>query len=260
MESFASRRIETLSGGQQQRVALARALVNRPKVLLLDEPLSALDLKLRRQMQIELLALQRNLKHTFIFVTHDQEEALTLSDRIAVMRDGCVEQVGTAQEIYESPKNLFVAQFIGSINVFIGAVCQFQQELIEVREQRAEVSQQSIWVKASQEDPSVNTQSIVKVLVRPERMQLMKSAPLSQQNVLQGILTHIIYQGAATVFYIQRTEKDASPLVVSRLNTACVASSPWRCGDTVFVTWFPDDCTLVPNGVNPSERVGESLD
>lgn len=101
METYGLRGISTLSGGQQQRIAVARALVNRPQVLLLDEPLSALDLKLRQQMQVELLSLQRRLKHTFLFVTHDQEEALTLSDRIAVMNGGVVEQVGTAQEIYE---------------------------------------------------------------------------------------------------------------------------------------------------------------
>lgn len=118
LESFADRRPHQLSGGQQQRVAIARAVVNRPKVLLLDESLSALDYKLRKQMQNELKALQRKLGITFIFVTHDQEEALTMSDRIVVMRDGKIEQDGTPREIYEEPKNLFVARFIGEINVF----------------------------------------------------------------------------------------------------------------------------------------------
>ncbi|RPD98086.1 spermidine/putrescine ABC transporter ATP-binding protein PotA [Candidatus Pantoea deserta] len=118
LETFADRRPHQLSGGQQQRVAIARAVVNRPKVLLLDESLSALDYKLRKQMQNELKALQRKLGITFIFVTHDQEEALTMSDRIVVMRDGKIEQDGTPREIYEEPKNLFVARFIGEINVF----------------------------------------------------------------------------------------------------------------------------------------------
>jgi spermidine/putrescine transport system ATP-binding protein len=126
MEGFDAREIGTLSGGQQQRIALARALVNRPRVLLLDEPLSALDLKLRQQMQVELLALQKKLKHTFIFVTHDQEEALTLSDRVAVMNQGVVEQIGTPQEIYEYPKTAFVAQFIGSMN-------SLECQVVEVR-------------------------------------------------------------------------------------------------------------------------------
>ncbi|ERK08693.1 Putrescine transport ATP-binding protein PotA [Pantoea sp. AS-PWVM4] len=118
LESFAQRRPQQLSGGQQQRVAIARAVVNRPKVLLLDESLSALDYKLRKQMQNELKALQRKLGITFVFVTHDQEEALTMSDRIVVMRDGRIEQDGTPREIYEEPANLFVARFIGEINVF----------------------------------------------------------------------------------------------------------------------------------------------
>ncbi|MXP50990.1 spermidine/putrescine ABC transporter ATP-binding protein PotA [Pantoea sp. SoEX] len=118
LEHFSQRHPHQLSGGQQQRVAIARAVINRPKVLLLDEPLSALDYKLRKQMQNELKALQRKLGITFIFVTHDQEEALVMSDRIVVMRNGKIEQDGTPREIYEKPKNLFVARFIGEINVF----------------------------------------------------------------------------------------------------------------------------------------------
>ena len=118
LRDFANRRPDQLSGGQQQRVAIARAVVNKPEVLLLDESLSALDYNLRKQMQSELKALQRQLGITFVFVTHDQEEALTMSDRIIVMREGKIEQDGTPREIYEEPENLFVAQFIGEINIF----------------------------------------------------------------------------------------------------------------------------------------------
>ncbi|WP_130834738.1 spermidine/putrescine ABC transporter ATP-binding protein PotA [[Erwinia] mediterraneensis] len=128
LDRFADRRPHQLSGGQQQRVAIARAVVNRPKVLLLDESLSALDYKLRKQMQNELKALQRKLGITFIFVTHDQEEALTMSDRIVVLRDGNIEQDGSPREIYEEPGNLFVARFIGEINVFDAEVIACQQE------------------------------------------------------------------------------------------------------------------------------------
>ncbi|MCE0492531.1 spermidine/putrescine ABC transporter ATP-binding protein PotA [Vibrio salinus] len=122
LEPLASRKPHQLSGGQQQRIAIARAVVNNPKVLLLDESLSALDYKLRKEMQIELKAIQRKLGITFIFVTHDQEEALSMSDRIIVMKDGKIEQDGTPKEIYEDPKNLFVASFIGEINVFDATV------------------------------------------------------------------------------------------------------------------------------------------
>src|SRR3712207_5977739 len=117
LEGFENRQVESLSGGQQQRVAIARALVNEPKVLLLDEPLGALDLKLRKEMQMELKKIQKKLGITFIFVTHDQEEALTMSDKIIVMNKGKIQQMGTPQDIYNEPENSFVARFIGESNI-----------------------------------------------------------------------------------------------------------------------------------------------
>ena len=124
LEGFDDRYPSQLSGGQKQRVAIARALINRPKVLLLDEPLGALDLKLRKQMQLELKRLQKKLNITFIYVTHDQEEALTMSDRIAVMHDGIIDQVATPAEIYEHPATKFVATFIGETNIFEGCIVE----------------------------------------------------------------------------------------------------------------------------------------
>src|SRR5579871_1963504 len=122
LEKYAERKPSQLSGGQQQRVAIARAAVNRPRVLLLDEPLSSLDYRLRKTMQIELKQLQRKLGITFIFVTHDQEEALSMSDRVVVMHEGCIEQVGTPRQVYEEPQNLTVAKFIGEANIFDGEI------------------------------------------------------------------------------------------------------------------------------------------
>src|SRR5580704_557672 len=133
LEKYASRKPEQLSGGQQQRVAVARAVVNRPLVLLLDEPLSSLDYRLRKIMQLELKQLQRRLGITFIFVTHDQEEALSMSDRLVVMHEGGIEQVGTPRQVYENPANLIVAQFIGEANIFESAVVAMNGKQITVK-------------------------------------------------------------------------------------------------------------------------------
>jgi ABC-type Fe3+/spermidine/putrescine transport system ATPase subunit len=176
MSGFETRRIATLSGGQSQRVALARALVNRPRVLLLDEPLSALDLKLRQQMQVELLALQRRLGHTFIFVTHDQEEALTLSDRIAVMSEGRVEQLGSPREIYDRPATPFVAGFIGTMNSLPGP-------------------------------------GGTRLLVRPEKVRLSLAEPSGAAHRFSGTVREVLFQGAMSQFLI---DAGSVTLTVSR--------------------------------------------
>ncbi len=247
MESFAPRMIGTLSGGQQQRVALARALINRPRVLLLDEPLSALDLKLRQQMQVELVALQRRLRHTFVFVTHDQEEALTLSDRIAVMNMGVVEQVGSPQEIYEYPRTPFVAQFIGQINAIDGEVREERPEAITV----GSVHKRPLVVKPSRDGarplPSAPVGTAVRVLVRPEKLKLLKSAPGADQNAVEGVLRDVLYQGAFTQFFVHlgHPGDGAAPLVVQQPNTAVTARRTLNAGDRVFIGWSPEDCLLM---------------
>jgi spermidine/putrescine ABC transporter ATP-binding subunit len=245
MEEFRERSIETLSGGQQQRIALARALINRPKILLLDEPLSALDLKLRQQMQVELLALQRRLKHSFIFVTHDQEEALTLSDRIAVMNHGVVEQVGTPQEIYEYPKTLFVAQFIGSINSFEGEIRETRPDVIALNS----ASKRPILVKPSRDGtrplPLASVGTSARILVRPEKLKLLKSMPGPEQNVIEGILKEVLYQGPVTQFHVIPKDGTGAMLLVSQPNTAVTARKLVNVGDRVFVAWFPEDCILM---------------
>lgn len=158
---FENRYPNQLSGGQKQRVAIARALINRPKVLLLDEPLGALDLKLRKQMQLELKRLQKKLNITFIYVTHDQEEALTMSDRIAIMHDGILDQLGTPSEIYEKPATRFVATFIGETNIFDGTVADAEDDQIRVMVENGIVSARDITSRPGQ---------YVTISVRPEKM------------------------------------------------------------------------------------------
>ncbi|WON78487.1 spermidine/putrescine ABC transporter ATP-binding protein PotA [Serratia sp. UGAL515B_01] len=188
LEEFAQRRPHQLSGGQQQRVAIARAVVNKPKVLLLDESLSALDYKLRKQMQNELKALQRKLGITFVFVTHDQEEALTMSDRIVVMRDGRIEQDGTPREIYEEPANLFVASFIGEINIFDATVLH----RLDSQRLRACVEGRECDIYATL--PVKPGQSL-KVLLRPEDLRVEEVNDSEQIDGLIGYVRERNYKG-----------------------------------------------------------------
>ena len=244
MDSFAKRSIATLSGGQQQRVALARAIVNRPKVLLLDEPLSALDLKLRRQMQVELLALQRRLKHTFIFVTHDQEEALTLSDRIAVMNSGVIEQVGTPQEIYESPRTQFVADFIGSMNYFEGRVREVRTEEMVLDG----AFKAPYLIKVSRDGlrrlPEAVPHAKFRLMVRPEKIKILKSQPPHEFNCLEGVIQGVLYQGSMTRFLVSPRE-GFGHWTIDQPNSAAVVKKALQTGERVFLSWLPEDGILL---------------
>ena len=178
LKNFARRDINTLSGGQQQRVAIARALVNQPKVLLLDEPLGALDLKLRKEMQIELKRIQQALEITFIYVTHDQEEALTRSDTVVVMKGGIIQQIGTPQDIYNEPVNAFVADFIGESNILDG---------IMVRDFLVEIN----GTQFTCVDKGFKPNELVNVVIRPEDIEVVPAI----QGQLSGVVKSVVFKG-----------------------------------------------------------------
>jgi spermidine/putrescine transport system ATP-binding protein len=178
LDGFENRRADSLSGGQQQRIAIARAIVNEPKVLLLDEPLGALDLKLRQDMQYELIRLKNELGITFVYVTHDQEEALTMSDTIVVMNQGIIQQIGTPEDIYNEPKNAFVADFIGDSNIFDATM--IRDELVSID-----------GVSFPCVDTGFGENSPVDVVIRPEDVVLVPP----EQGIVSGTVTSLIFKG-----------------------------------------------------------------
>ena len=224
------RRPRELSGGQQQRVALARALVNHPKALLLDEPLGALDLKLRQAMQVELKRIQREVGITFVYVTHDQNEALTMSDRIAVMNDGAIEHLGPPREIYEHPATRFVAGFIGTSNLLTGSLARVTggRGVIEVSpDEQIIVPEGRSALAAGQE---------VELTVRPEKIELAAGAPPAGGCALRGTVTEVVYLGTSTSFSVRTTT--GADVVVFQQNSAS-AGTPAGRGDDVWLTWDP---------------------
>jgi spermidine/putrescine transport system ATP-binding protein len=228
LEGMEKRKPQHLSGGQQQRVALARALVNRPAALLLDEPLGALDVKLRKQMQLELKRIQSDLGTTFVYVTHDQEEALTMSDRIGVMNSGVVEQVGDPREIYEHPKTPFVADFIGSLNALDFRVDEVTEGLAVMR-----LGDQDRLVVPVGGDTRPGSR--LRVAVRPERIRIEPENGRAPEggSRLAGTITELVYLGGLTHFHV---DAGAAGRVVSHRMDDEVASS-LETGKRVVLTW-----------------------
>jgi spermidine/putrescine transport system ATP-binding protein len=212
------RRPRELSGGQQQRVALARALVNRPRALLLDEPLGALDLKLRQAMQLELKRIQREVGITFVYVTHDQSEALTMSDRIAVMNDGLVEQLAGPKEIYERPATTFVAGFIGTSNLLTGTATGGVLKIGGGR----------VLIGGDGRDGELS------VTVRPEKITLSATEPAGDLSALPGTVAEVVYLGTYTSYTVHLA--DGAEITVFQQNTHDPATTAER-GDSVWLSW-----------------------
>jgi putative spermidine/putrescine transport system ATP-binding protein len=229
LDGFGERSPAQLSGGQRQRVALARALVNRPKVLLLDEPLGALDLKLREQMQVELAAIQRQVGITFVVVTHDQEEALTLSDRLAVVNDGRVEQIGTPAEVYERPATRFVAGFVGTANLLTpgtGAQLMAQDATFSVRPE--------------------------KISLRPVDLPPGQPAPLAGDDevVALGVVREVSYSGPSTRYTVD-LDAGAVFVVLAQNTTSSHADVAALRGRRVRLTWQRRDAVRLPTSPDP---------
>ena len=241
---YDKRKPNQLSGGQQQRVALARALVNRPNVLLLDEPLGALDLKLRKALQIELKRVQTEVGITFVYVTHDQEEALTMSDRIAVMRAGKVEQLGTPEELYERPRTRFVADFIGTSNLLTGAIESITNGSAVVRLSTTETCFTSA-------GPDIAVGRSVELSVRPEAITLRArngSVPSSGAGSIQATVEQVAYLGG-NVQYLVRS---GGGLSITALASKTGERLP--VGGAVEVTWSPGDALVLAEHLAAQEE------
>ncbi|MBB3592450.1 putrescine transport system ATP-binding protein [Rhizobium sp. BK529] len=237
LEQFASRKPNQLSGGQRQRVALARSLAKRPKVLLLDEPLGALDKKLREETQFELMDLQQTLGLTFVVVTHDQEEAMTMADRIAVMSHGKVVQVATPAEIYEAPNSRFVADFIGDVNIFDGKVTAAANGAVEISVESGFTIR-----TAATETPTVG--NAVGFAIRPEKMRVTREAPANASvNAAKGEIWDIAYLGDMTVFHIKLPS--GKFVRASSLNAQRAVDDPFTYDQEIWVSFDEDGGVLL---------------
>jgi spermidine/putrescine transport system ATP-binding protein len=241
LAAHANRKPRQLSGGQQQRVALARALVNRPAVLLLDEPLGALDLKLRKQLQVELKRIQQDVGITFVYVTHDQEEALTMSDRIAVMNHGVIEQLGEPEEIYERPRTTFVAGFIGVSNLMPGEVVSTGTGTVELR------LDAGVTVRTGAAGVSVGERA--HAVVRPEKLQLRRAngaAPDGRASV-DGQVESSLYLGTATQVIVRLKDDTRMTVLVPNTDEEARRQLP-AAGDPARLTWSSDNIHMVREG------------
>jgi spermidine/putrescine transport system ATP-binding protein len=243
MQEHADKRPHQISGGQKQRVAIARALINKPQLLLLDEPLAALDLKLRQRMLLELDRIHDEVGITFLYVTHDQSEAMSLSDRIAVMHEGKIEQLGTPAEIYETPRTRFVAGFIGDANIFTGSVSNGTTEdylTIEVAGLSERVYRLTAW-----RDQALAYGESAHLSVRPEKIVVSREEPVAEpkRNRLQGIIEDKIYLGSQTRFRVRVGEHLV--FVQQQHGRFLLDTKPLTWNEPVWLSWHADDGQLV---------------
>jgi len=231
LENYENREVQRLSGGEQQRVALIRALINQPKLILLDEPMAALDAKLRLQLQSELVAIQRKFKTTFIYVTHDQQEALNMSDRVAIMNKGNIEQIGTPLEVYEYPKNYFVANFVGTIHCLDASVIRSEGVSLTLKiEGMGEVLCESKIGETSGEG---------RMCVRPEKLSLT-TRKVAQKNSIPATVKNQTYLGTHTLTEVVLT--NGAHLTVFQQNSERKSRKEILVGDQVFVSWSKEHC------------------
>lgn len=228
---FAKRKPHQLSGGQRQRVALARSLVKQPKLLALDEPLGALDKKLREETQFELINIQEELGVTFIVVTHDQEEAMTLSTRIGVMNEGKIVQTGAPTEIYEYPNSRFVADFIGSVNVFEGRIVENEADHVRIESEEAGCA---LYI-----DHGVDTTpgASVWVAVRPEKISITRETSDRDENCAKGVVDEIAYMGGLSIYHV--VLESGKRLRITRPNQLRTPTDRITWEDQVYLTWHP---------------------
>ncbi|MGB5110751.1 MAG: ABC transporter ATP-binding protein [Mycobacterium sp.] len=251
LTDFAKRKPGQLSGGQQQRVALARALVNYPSALLLDEPLGALDLKLRHAMQFELKRIQREVGITFVYVTHDQEEALTMSDRIAVMNAGNVEQIGTPADIYDRPATVFVAGFIGQANLWSG------KQTGRANRDFVEIDVLGTTLKSRPGETTIESGGQATLMIRPERVRVTAEQPAGDLAVVRGTVRDLTFQGPVVRLSIAAPDDST---VVAHIGPE--QSLPMlRPGDEVYVSWSPEASLMLPAaGIPTTDDLEELLD
>lgn len=236
LEGYEERLPKELSGGEQQRVSIIRGLINNPKVLLLDEPLSALDLKLRKKMQIELKQLQRKLGITFVYVTHDQDEALSMSDRVIVIKNGNIEQVGTPIEVYEKPNSLYVADFLGESNVFKGYVAKITDDKAIIKVDN------DIDLTIMNNNYTLNDK--LSIVVRPENIKLTKVE--RKMNTLKGQIVNMVYDGYLTKVFV-KVNNNTYEVIISGNDRN------YKEQDIVFIYWTLDDAIVI-GGKNEKKK------